>query len=100
MVVGIGAGTDEVGVSGELAEVLDTGTEEVVTGLSGVVSGGGIIEVSGVLDVAGVETGGMHWVQTVEVDVMKIVEIVDVVSIEVVEPLVTVFVTGQVVNVV
>lgn len=62
VVVGIGAGTDEVGVSGELAVVLDSGTEEVVPGLSGVVevsgggttevSGGGITEVSGMLDVA------------------------------------------------
>lgn len=42
----------------------------------------------------------MHWVQTVEVEVMKIVEIVDVVSIEVEEPLVMVLVTGQVVKVV
>lgn len=62
MVVGIGAGIDEAGVCGELAEVLDSGTKEVVTGLSGVVevsgggiaevSGDGIIEVSGMLDVA------------------------------------------------
>lgn len=42
----------------------------------------------------------MHWVQTVEVEVMKTVEIVDVVSIRVEEPLVTVLVTGQVVRVV
>lgn len=86
---GIGAGTDGVGLSGELLDELETGIGPVMTGLAGMV------------EVDGVEAGGAtHSVQTVEVLVMKIVEIVDVVSREVAVPLVTVLVTGHVVNVV
>ena len=84
----LGTGIDEVGLSGELFDELSTGTGVVVTGLSGMV------------EVDGVDTGGTHCVHTVDVLVIKTVEIIDVVSIEVLLPLVTVFVTGQVVNVV
>lgn len=84
-----GTGIDGVGLSGELLDELETGTGLVVTGVAGMV------------EVDGVEAGGAtHLVQTVDVLVMKIVEIVDVVSREVVVPLVTMLVTGHVVNVV
>lgn len=84
-----GTGTDEAGLSGELLDELGTGTGLVVTGISGMV------------EVDGVEAGGgTHSVQTVDVLVTKIVEIVDVVSREVIVPLVIVLVTGHVVNVV
>lgn len=91
VVVGTGAGTevvrigiDTLGLSGELTEVLDSGTGIVVIGTSGAVEA----------------SGGTHCVQTVEVLVIKTVDIVDVVSTKVVLPLVTVLVTGHVVNVV
>lgn len=76
----VGTGTDEIGVSGEFAVELDSGV--VTTGTSGTV------------EVSEVEAGGgTHCVQTVDVLVIRTVEIVDVVSREVEVPLVTVLVT-------
>lgn len=83
VVVGTGAGTGEVGFSGELFDELDMGTGAVVTGTPGVDTG-----------------GGTHCVHTVEVLVMNTVETVDVVSTDVVLPLVTVLVIEHVVSVV
>lgn len=57
--LGTGTGTDEVGLSGELLDELETGTAVVVTGTSGVV------------ELDGVEAGGgTHSVHTVDVLVM------------------------------
>lgn len=76
----VGTGTDEAGLSGESMGVLDSGTGMVVIGTSGTVE----------------VFGGTQCVQMVDVLVTKTVDIVDVVSIKVVLPLVTVLVTGHV----
>lgn len=99
-----GTETDEDRVSGELPVVLEMG---VVSGFGGTVEVCGIsvtVEVSGLcgmVEVSAVEAGGgTQYVHTVDVLVMKTVEMVEVVSSEVLLPLVTVLVTGHVVRVV
>lgn len=110
----VGTGTDGIGISGEFAVELDSGTGVVMAGtsgaleVSGVEAGGGIsgtVElgsgravvmtgIPGTVEVSGVEAGGgTHCVQTVDVLVIRTVEMVDVVSREVEPSLVTVFVT-------
>lgn len=92
----VDAGTAGVEVSpvGELP-VFETGGDAGGEDPGVLVAGG---RGAGVLVEAG--GGGTHWVHTVDVLVISTVEIVDVVSTEVMLPLLIVFVTGQVVRVV
>ena len=77
---------------GESAILDDEGVAGGGEGAGVPLAGGGTSVVSG--------AGGMHWVQTVEVDVWMTVDTVVSVSNEVLLPEMMVFVTGQVVTVV
>ncbi len=96
----LGLGIDKLEVSGEFPVALGIG---VVSGISGTVevSGGTIEDSTGTFVVSTVDAdGATQYVHTVEVLVMKTVDIVEVISTEVLLPLVMVLVTGHVVNVV
>lgn len=92
----LGIGTDTLDVSGEISLALEIGVVSGIFGTIEVSIDGFVVSTAGVVDPG----GGTQYVHTVEVLVTKMVDTVEVISTEVLLPLVMVLVTGHVVKVV